>query len=117
MDREPRIVPAEARRIVAQDLGYLEAARWYRGALWFSDMRNRRVHRMLPGSGVVTVADVPQRPSGIGFEPDGTPLVISQDDEKLLRIVDGTLEEVADLGPVSLHPNDMAVDREGRAYI
>ena len=98
-------------------LGYLEAARWYRGALWFSDIKHRTIHRMDASGALEAVATVPTRPSGLGFEPDGSVLVISLEDSRLLRVVGDGLEEVADLAPVSYHPNDMAVDREGRAYI
>ena len=105
------------REVVADGLGYLEAARWYDGALWFSDIKNHTVHRLPSGGQLETVVEVAARPSGLGFEPDGTLLLISMEDEKLMRLRDGTLEEVADLGAVSMHPNDMAVDGEGRAYV
>jgi len=106
-----------SREVVADGLGYLEAARWHGGALWFSDIKHRTIHRMAAGGGLEAFATVPARPSGLGFEPDGSVLVISMEDSRLMRVRDGELEEVADLGPVSHHPNDMAVDREGRAYI
>ncbi|WP_280498870.1 hypothetical protein [Nocardia farcinica] len=44
-------------------------------------------------------------------------MVVSIDDGRLLRVGSSGLEELADLAPVAFHPNDMAVDREGRAYI
>ncbi|SER35061.1 SMP-30/gluconolactonase/LRE family protein [Arthrobacter sp. OV608] len=114
----PRVLPADARRIVAQgDLGYLEGARWHRGALWFSDMSRRKICRLSPDGLLEDVADVPGRPSGLGFDPDGVPMVVSIEDGLLLRVKSSGLEELADLAPVAFHPNDMAVDREGRAYI
>src|SRR3712207_1100117 len=104
------------REVVAEGLGYLEAARWHDGALWFSDIKSRTVHRVRPGGELESVVEVPARPSGLGFDADGSLLLISMEDEKLLRLRDGALEEVADLGAVAAHPNDMAVDREGRAH-
>lgn len=114
----PRILPAQSRRIVAQDdLGYLEAARWHDGALWFSDMTRRKIRRLVPGSNVEDVADVPGVPSGLGFAPDGAPMIVSLTDGRLLRLGANGMQELADLAAVAHHPNDMAVDREGRAYI
>jgi sugar lactone lactonase YvrE len=105
------------REVIAEGLGYLEAARWHDGALWFSDIKHRTVHRLRPGGELERVVEVPARPSGLGFDADGSLLLISMEDEKLLRLRGGALEEVADLGAVAMHPNDRAVDREGRAYI
>jgi sugar lactone lactonase YvrE len=118
MVSSPRVLPADARRVVAEGgLGYLEAARWHRGALWFSDMSRRKICRLVPGGQVEDIADVPGTPSGLGFAPDGAPMVVSLTDGRLLRVGNDGLEELADLAPVAFHPNDMAVDREGRAYI
>jgi sugar lactone lactonase YvrE len=118
MVRSPRVLPADARRVVAQGgLGYLEAARWHRGALWFSDMSRGKICRLSPEGLVEHIADVPGRPSGLGFAPDGSPMVVSVEDGRLLRFTSSGLEDLADLAPVAYKPNDMAVDREGRAYI
>ncbi|GAA4898439.1 SMP-30/gluconolactonase/LRE family protein [Streptomonospora salina] len=118
MVRSSRVLPADARRVVAQGgFGYLEGARWNRGALWFSDMTRRKICRLSPGEEPEDVAEVPGRPSGLGFGPDGAPMVVSIEDGRLLRVGSGGLDELADLAPVAFHPNDMAVDREGRAYI
>lgn len=119
MDRMPRVLSAEARRVMARGngLGYLEAARWHLGALWFSDMTRRKICRLTAEGVVEDIADVPGRPSGLGFAPDGAPMVISMDDGRLLRVGEAGLQELADLAPVAFNPNDMAVDREGRAYI
>ncbi|MFE2218215.1 SMP-30/gluconolactonase/LRE family protein [Streptomyces canus] len=118
MTHSPKVLPADARRVVAQGgLGYLESARWHRGALWFSDMTRCKVCRLSPGERPEDVADVPGRPSGLGFGSDGSPMVISLDDAKLLRLGNTTPDKLADLAPIAFHPNDMAVDRDGRAYI
>jgi sugar lactone lactonase YvrE len=105
------------REVLADGLGYLEAARWHDGALWFSDIKNHTVQRLPLGGELESVVHVPARPSGLGFDADGSLLLISMEDERLLRLTDGELAKVAELGPVTMHPNDMAVDREGRAYI
>lgn len=114
----PRLLQTDARRVVAEGgLGYLEAARWHRGALWFSDLTRRKVCRLSADGFLEDVAGVPGRPSGLGFDPDGQPMVVSMEDGRLLRLGSGGLEELADLRAVAFNPNDMAVDLEGRAYI
>jgi sugar lactone lactonase YvrE len=105
-------------RVVLDDLIFPEGPRWHDGHLWFSDMHAHRVVRLL-GDGVAeTVVEVPNRPSGLGWLPDGRLLVVSMTDRRLLRL-DGTqLVEVADLTALAPHHcNDMVVDSKGRAYI
>ena len=106
-----------ARHVLAEGLGYLEAARWHEGRLWFSDIKNRTINTLTPDGVHEAVATLQPRPSGLGFEPDGSLLVVSMEDEKLLRWRDGRFSEVEEIGKYCLHPNDMAVDAEGRAYI
>ncbi|MGV0341496.1 SMP-30/gluconolactonase/LRE family protein [Corynebacterium mastitidis] len=118
MKKSPKLLPASARRVVAEgNLGYLEGARWHQGALWFSDMTRRKICRMIPGENVEDIADIPGTPSGLGFAPDGTPMVVSLKENRLLSVEESGLKEIADLTQVAFHPNDMAVDNEGRAYI
>jgi len=64
------------------------------------------------------VLEVPQQPSGLGWMPDGSMLVVSMLDRKLLRWDGSTLGEHADLsGHATHHCNDMVVDSDGRAYV
>ena len=107
------------RTVLAGGFGYLEAARWHRQALWFSDFKYQKVHRMTADGRYVTVAEVPTTPSGLGFAPDDSLLIVSLSDGHLLRLAPGSREpvDIADLNQVGFHPNDMAVDGEGRAYI
>ena len=101
------------------DLMFGEGPRWHEGALWFSDMHAHEVVRVeLEGGRADTVVHVPNRPSGLGFDPDGRLLVVSMNDKKLLRHVDAGLEEVADMSALAAGPcNDMVVDAKGRAYV
>ncbi|MDO8186809.1 SMP-30/gluconolactonase/LRE family protein [Conexibacter sp. JD483] len=101
-------------------LAFPEGARWHDGALWFSDTHACAVLRLDPASGeTATVAEVPGRPSGLGFLPDGRLLISSTHDRRLLRREpDGTLVEHADLSAIAAwHVNDMVVDGRGRAYV
>ncbi len=104
--------------IVAADLAFGEAPRWHDGAFWWSDMHGDRVQR-LSANGIETVCDVPMRPSGLGWLPDGRLLVVSMADKRVLRREpDGSLVTHADLSEiVPRRLNDMVVDRQGRAYV
>ncbi len=101
-----------------EGLVFPEGPRWHEGALFFSDMHDHRVVRVDLAGRSETVVEVPHRPSGLGWLPDGRMLVVSMTDRRLLRLDAGRLVEVADLSPVaSWHCNDMVVDRAGRAYV
>ena len=65
------------------------------------------------------VATVPQQPSGLGWLPDGRPLVCSMRDRRVMRLEpDGQLVVHADLSHIAGgHVNDMVVDAQGRAYV
>jgi sugar lactone lactonase YvrE len=86
--------------------------------LWLSDIHAHRVMRLEPDNSWTTVAELDDRPSGLGFLPDGTPLVVSVLDHRLLRLDDGAARPYADLSPLAGDfVNDMVVDGEGRAYV
>jgi sugar lactone lactonase YvrE len=103
-------------QLVQDGFQYLESARWHEGELWFSDVPAGQVWRMKPGDAPELAVEL-QGPSGIGFMPDGSALVVSQEQNKLLRIVDNTTELVADLDGYAIKGNDMWIGPTGRAYI
>jgi sugar lactone lactonase YvrE len=104
--------------VFADDFVFLEGPRWRGGALWVSDMWGYKVHRITEDGTVVDVVEVPDRPSGLGFMPNGDPLIVSMADRSVYRYVGGTLELHAALGDtVRADINDMVVDPEGRAYV
>ncbi|MBP2453113.1 SMP-30/gluconolactonase/LRE family protein [Mycolicibacterium lutetiense] len=95
-----------------------EGPRWFEGLLWFSDMLGEAVHTVTL-SGSMTTLPVPgHSPSGLGFRPDGTLLIVSTERRQVLRY-DGdtvvTLADLSDLVPAAL--GDMVVDEHGRAYV
>ena len=97
---------------------FLEGPRWRDGKLWFSDMHDRRVMTVDMAGRVETVAEVPGRPSGLGWLPDGRALVVSMTDRRVLRLDATGLVEHADLSGFAPHEcNDMTVDTRGRAYV
>ena len=101
---------------VASGFFFPEAPRWRDGQLWFSDVFGGLVYSWDSETGnLIEQAQVPGRPSGLGWTPDGQFLVVSTTD-RTLRRADGTV--VADLNLVSGSKiNDMVVDDDGTAYI
>jgi sugar lactone lactonase YvrE len=97
---------------------FLEGPRWHDGRLWVSDVWAHRVYGITEDGRAEVAAEVPERPSGLGFLPDGTPLIVSMQDHRLYKLIGGVLELHADLGDsVRADPNDMVVDDTGRAYV
>lgn len=104
--------------ILADGFKFLEGPRWHEDRLWVSDMFGGAVHTVDMQGRINTVAEVPARPSGLGFMPDGTVLISSMTDRTLLRMSGGTLSVHADLTPhVTGDINDLVVDAQGRAYV
>jgi sugar lactone lactonase YvrE len=117
-------MPAREVRTVLDGMSYLECPRWHDGRLYVSDFYTQHVIAVdLDGGGGVSgpdvVATVPGQPSGLGWLPDGSMLVVSMRDRRLLRVRDGgEPEEHADLSDVApWHLNDMVVDAGGGAYV
>ena len=64
------------------------------------------------------VARVPEQPSGLGWLPDGSMLIVSMKDRKLMRLAEGALSEYADMSSIATwHCNDMVLSADGRAYV
>jgi len=104
--------------VFADDFAFLEGPRWYDEELWISDMWGHKVHRITAGGDVSEVIDVPERPSGLGFMPDGTLLIVSMANRCIYRHEQGSLVLHADLSAtVRADINDMVVDDQGRAYV
>jgi sugar lactone lactonase YvrE len=95
-----------------------EGPRWFEGLLWFSDMLGEAVHTVTLSGSMTTLPLPGHSPSGLGFRPDGSLLIVSTGDRRLLRYDGDTVDTVADLGalaPADL--GDMVLDSHGRAYI
>lgn len=104
--------------IFADGFTFLEGPRWRDGLLWVSDVNGKKVYTLAPDGSRTVVAEVPDRPSGIGFLPDDTPIVVSMRDRSLKRIENGQLVLHADVSSlVKGEINDMVVDKKGNAYV
>jgi sugar lactone lactonase YvrE len=96
----------------------LRAARWHAGTLWMSDQIGRKVYCLDSDGKAKVVAEVPEQPWGLGFLPDGTALVASVLDRRLLRLERDRLVCYVDLSSITAGAlSDMIVDRHGRAYV
>lgn len=105
-------------KLLAEGFAFLEGPRWHRGSLYVSDFYTHKVHAIDPRGHVETICELDDQPSGLGFAPDGSLLVVSMKQRRLLRARGSRLELVADLmAHAPFHCNDMLVDAQGRAYI
>ena len=97
---------------------FLEGPRWRGGRLWFSDMHAGKILTLDLDGRAEVFATVANRPSGLGWLPNGQLLVVSMTDRRLLRREGDRFVEHADLSAIARHEcNDMVVDRHGRAYV
>ncbi len=96
-----------------------EGPRWHAGRLWYSDFYQRSVYQVAADGTRSAVHDgFTDRPGGLGWMPDGSLLVVSMTERKLLREVDGAFVLHADLSDLATgHCNDMVVDATGNAYV
>ena len=99
-------------------LTFGEGPRWHEEKFYFSDFYSHKVFSLDMDGNSEVIVEVPGQPSGLGWMPDGTMLIVSMKDKKLLSFNNNTLSEVADLSNLAgFHCNDMVVDDQGNAYI
>jgi sugar lactone lactonase YvrE len=98
---------------------FFESPRWRDGRWWVSDFYRRQVLTVAPDGTIAEVMALDGQPSGLGWMPDGSLLVVSMRDHRLLRrSPDGVLSVHADLSEhCGGHLNDMVLDAQGRAYV
>jgi sugar lactone lactonase YvrE len=98
---------------------FFESPRWHEGRWWVSDFYSHLVQTVDPDGSAQEVMEVEGQPSGMGWLPDGSLLVVSMKDHRLLRrSPDGEVSEHAEVGEYcGGHLNDMVVDQRGRAYV
>ena len=105
-------------KTLVDGLCFGEGPRWREDKLWFSDMHAHTVCTVDMAGNLEVIVEVPTKPSGLGWLPDGRLLIVSLLDKKLLVYSDGKLSEYADLHDLATyHCNDMVVDQRGRAYV
>jgi sugar lactone lactonase YvrE len=106
-------------RTLAEGIYFGEGPRWHQGRLWFSDFYAHRICSVSLDGDLRTELELEGRPSGLGWMPDGSLLVVRMELRQVWRRwPDGRFELHADLTNHSAHLcNDMVVDGVGRAYV
>lgn len=95
-----------------------EGPRWHEGELWYSDFYQQQVYAVSGGGERRAILALDDRPSGLGWLPNGDLLIVSMTARQVLRW-NGTSTAVhADLsGIATWHCNDMVVSESGVAYV
>lgn len=108
-----------APRVLATGIHFGEGPRWHRGRLWFSDFYSQRVCSVDLAGDLRTELELDERPSGLGWMPDGSLLVVRMQLRQVWRRwPDGRFDCHADISAWSeFLCNDMVVDSQGRAYV
>ena len=98
---------------------FFEAPRWHEGRWYVSDFHRHVVQTVDRHGSVEVILEVPEQPSGLGWLPDGSLLVVSMKDHRLIRRwPDGRVTQHADVSRFcGGFLNDMVVDRFGHAYV
>lgn len=106
-------------RTLARNIYFGEGPRWHTGRLWFSDFFAHRVCSIDLAGDLRTELELDGRPSGLGWMPDGSLLVVRMELRQVWRRwPDGRFALHADLADYSAFLcNDMVVDAHGRAYV
>jgi sugar lactone lactonase YvrE len=104
---------------LADSGGFFEGPRWRDGRWWVSDFYRHTVFAIAPDGATEQVMTVDAQPSGLGWLPDGSLLVVSMKDHKVLRR--------SPAGDVTVHAdiaehcgglaNDIVVDARGHAFV
>ncbi|HZK98340.1 MAG TPA: SMP-30/gluconolactonase/LRE family protein [Caulobacteraceae bacterium] len=110
---------ARATRILSEGIYFGEGPRWHDGRLWFSDFYAHAVKSVSLAGDARTELEIDDRPSGLGWTPDGSMLIVSMTRRQVLRRSSGGAISVhADLSDLAgFHCNDMVVDAAGGAYV
>ena len=105
-------------KTLVDNLTFPEGPRWRNGKLYFSDFFTHKVLSTDLNGTTEEIVHVPNQPSGLGWLPDGTLLIVSMIDQKLMALKNGSLQEVADCSKyANFYCNDMIVNKNGDAYI
>ena len=95
-----------------------EGPRWHNGRLWYSDFHQKTVYSVdLNGERNVEFT-LDDQPSGLGWMPDGSMLVVSMINRQVLRVSSDGVSVHADLSELATwHCNDMVVSSSGHTYV
>jgi sugar lactone lactonase YvrE len=106
-------------RLLLDGGAFFEGPRWHAGRWWVSDFYRHAVFTVGTDGREHEELTVEGQPSGLGWLPDGSLLVVSMQDRRLLRrSPSGEVTVHAEVGHFCGGPlNDLVVDANGRAYV
>jgi sugar lactone lactonase YvrE len=112
-------VSRRALKTLLEGGAFFEGPRWHDGRWLVSDFYREAVYAVATDGSEERVLEVEQQPSGLGWLPDGSLIVVSMKDRRVLRRgPDGDVSVHADLSSFTESPlNDMVVDDRGRAWV
>ncbi len=105
--------------LVVDGLGFGEGPRWHEERLWFSDFLLQQVLSVGADGNPRVEVEIDDRPSGLGWLPDGRLLIVSMHHRAVLRReANGSLVRHSDLSAIATgETNDMVVGADGTAYV
>jgi sugar lactone lactonase YvrE len=106
---------------ILTDLFFPEGPRWSKaqGCLYFSDILGKGVFRLTTSHQAVSLFDPGEKPSGLGWLPNGDLLVVLTESQTVVRLPKGadSVQPYADLSTdLGTQCNDMVVGPDGTAY-
>lgn len=105
--------------LVADGIDFGEGPRWHDGRLWYSDFYQHRICSIgVDDDRRIEFEDLADQPSGLGWLPDGSLLVVFMQTRIVVREENGMLVTHADISHLTkFMANDMVVHENGNAYV
>ena len=105
--------------LLVDGIDFGEGPRWHDGRLWYSDFYQHKIYAVSHGGARETILDLgSEQPSGLGWMPDGSLLIVAMTARQVLRLDDGEVTVHADLSDIATwYCNDMVVAADGTAYV
>lgn len=106
--------------LLVDGVDFGEGPRWHDGRLWYSDFYQAAIYSVGPsGDRRVEHGDLPDRPSGLGWLPDGDLLAVLMTQRRIVRFDERrAMHPHADLSEIATgYCNDMVVAADGTAYV
>lgn len=108
--------------VVLVDLGhglrFTESPRWRGDRLWFIDIHGNAIKSVSLSGDLRTEIELPFKPNGLGFMPDGSVVFSDALSLKMKRWHDGALHDFADLAGTSVFClSDAITDAQGRTWV
>lgn len=99
-------------------LRFTESPRWRGDRLWFIDIHGNAIKSVSLAGDLRTEIELPFKPNGLGFLPDGSVVFSDALNLKMKRWQDGTLHDFADLADTCVFClSDAITDAQGRTWV